>query len=217
MLRHGVLQGDVDLRELEVTVGRILRGLVPQGLPRFTPLGIRNRGASGQEVRAFWSIPDHECGVRLVRDLGMGVAMVSVESAADELGAAVFDALARDIPCVSLDAILDNESRFEEMPELVFLAALSVRHAPTERVAAIVERLLTSPNEAARVSAAGAAVLLDRDELVSALKAAAARQDASPTARTVFQTSLRDLENHVAAWHRDKPFADPEEVFRVRW
>jgi len=216
MLRHGVLQGDIDLRELATAIGRILRSLVPQGVPRFTPLGIRNRRPS-QEVRAFWSIPDHECGVRIIRDLGMGVAMVSVESAADPLGATVFEALSQEIPCVSVDAILDNESRFEEMPELVFLAALAVRHAPTDRVAAIVKRLLTSPNEAVRVSAAGAAVLLNGGELVSAVKAAAAREDLSPAARSVFQTSIRDMETHVAAWNRDKPFAEPEEVFRIRW
>lgn len=216
MLRHGVLQGDTDLRELATAVGRILRGLVSQGVPRFLPLGIRNR-RSGQEVRAFWSIPDHECGVRLVRDLGMGVAMVSVESAADALGATVFEVLAQEIPCVSIDTILDNESRFEEMPELVFLAALAVRHAPTDRVVAIVKQLLTAPSEAARVSAAGAAALLNGDELVSAVKAAGAREDLSPAARSVFQTSIHDMENHADEWNRDKPFADPEEVFRVRW
>lgn len=216
MLRHCVLQGDIDLRELEMAVGRILRGLVPQGVPRFTPLGIRNR-RPGQEVRAFWSIPDHECGVRLVRDLGMGVAMVSVESAADALGTTVFEVLTQEIPCVSIDTILDNESRFEEMPELVFLAALAVRHAPTDRVVAIVKQLLTAPNEAVRVSAAGAAVLLNGGELASAVKAAGAREDLSLAARSVFQTSIRDMETHVAAWNRDKPFADPEEVFRVRW
>ena len=216
MLRHGVIQGDTDLRELEMAVGRILRGLIPQGVPRFTSLGIRHR-KPGQEVRAFWSIPDHECGVRLVRDLGMGVAMVSVESAADSLAATVFEVLAREIPCVSIDTILANESRFEEMPELVFLAALSVRHAPTDRVVAIVKQLLTAPDEAVRVSAAGAAVLLNRDTLVSAVKAAAARDDLSAGARAVFQTSIRDMETQAAAWNRDKPFADPEEVFGVRW
>jgi len=216
MLRHGVLQGDTDLRELATAVGRILRGLMPQGVPRFVPLGIRNR-KPGQEVRAFWSIPDHECGVRLVLDLGMGVAMVSVESAVDALGATVFEVLAQEIPCVSIDTILYNESRFEEMPELVFLAALSVRHAPTDRVVAIIKRLLTAPSEDARVSAAGAAVLLDGGELVSAVKAAGAREDLSLGARRVFQTSIRDMETHAAAWNRDKPFADPEEVFLVRW
>lgn len=216
MLRHGVLQGDTDLRELATAVGRILRGLVPQGVPRFVPLGVRNR-RSGQEVRAFWSIPDHECGVRLVRDLGMGVAMVSVESAADALGATVFEVLAHEIPCVSIDTILANESRFEEMPELVFLAALAVRHAPTDRVVAIVKQLLTAPSEAVRVSAAGAAALLNGGELVSAVKAAGAREDLSLVARRVFETSIRDMETHVAAWSRDKPFADPEEVFLVRW
>lgn len=216
MLRHGVLQGDTDLRELAVAVGRILRGLVPQGVPRFMSLGIRTR-KSGQEVRAFWSIPDHECGVRLVRDLGMGVAMVSVESAADALGATVFEVLAQEIPCVSIDTILYNESRFEEMPELVFLAALSVRHAPTDRVVTIVKQLLTAPSEAARVSAAGAAALLNVDDLVSAVKTAGAREDLSPAAQKVFQTCIRDMETHEAAWNRDKPFADPEEVFLVRW
>jgi len=216
MLRHGVLQGDTDLRELATAVGRILRGLMPQGVPRFVPLGIRNR-KPGQEVRAFWSIPDHECGVRLVLDLGMGVAMVSVESAVDALGATVFEVLAQEIPCVSIDTILYNESRFEEMPELVFLAALSVRHAPTDRVIAIVKRLLTAPSEDARVSAAGAAVLLDGGELISAVKAAEAREDLSLASREVFQTCIRDMETHAAAWNRDKPFADPEEVFLVRW
>lgn len=216
MLRHGVLQGDTDLRELANVVGRILRGLMAQGVPRFLPLGIRNR-KPGQEVRAFWSIPDHECGVRLVRDLGMGVAMISVESAADALGTTVFEVLAQEIPCVSIDTILYNESRFEEMPELVFLAALSVRHAPVDRVVAIVKQLLIVPSEAARVSAAGAAVLLNGDELLSAVKAAEAREDFSPAARKVFQTSIRDMETHAAVWNRDKPFADPEEVFLVRW
>ena len=216
MLRHGVLQGDIDLRELAIAVGRILRGLLPQGVPWFLSLGIRNR-KPGQEVRAFWSIPDHECGVRLVRDLGMGVAMVSVESAADALGATVFDVLAQEIPCVSIDTILYNESRFEEMPDLVFLAALAVRHAPTDRVVAIVKRLLTSSKEPVRVSAAGAAMLLDGDELLAAVKAAGAREDLSPAARDVFETCIRDMESHAAAWKRDKPFADPEEVFGVRW
>lgn len=216
MLRHGVLQGDIDLRELAKAVGGILLDLVPQGVPRFLSLGIRNR-RPGQEVRAFWSIPDHECGVRLVRDLGMGVAMFSVESAADALGATVFEALAQGTPYVSIDTILYNESRFEEMPELVFLAALAVRHAPTDRVVAIVKQLLAAPNEDARVSAAGAALLLDGGELVSAVKAAGAREDLSPSAQRVFQATIRDMETHAAAWNRDKPFADPEEVFSVRW
>lgn len=147
----------------------------------------------------------------------MGVAVVSVESAADALGATAFEVLAQEIPCVSVDTILDNESRFEEMPELVFLAALAVRHAPTDRVVAIVKHLLTAPNETVCVSAAGAAVVLNGGELASAVKAAGAREDLSPAARSVFQTSIRDMEAHAAAWNRDKPFADPEEVFLVRW
>jgi hypothetical protein len=216
MLRHGVLQGDTDLRELALAVGRILGDLMPQGVPWFSPLGIRNR-KPGQEVRAFWSIPDHECGVRLVLDLVMGVVMISVESAADALGATVFEVLAREIPCVSIDTILDNESRFEEMPELVFLAALSVRHAPTDRVVAIVKQLLTAPSEDVRVCAVGAAAVLNGDELVSAVKAAGGREDLSPAAQRVFETSIRNMETRGAAWNRDKPFADPEEVFLVRW
>jgi hypothetical protein len=60
-------------------------------------------------------------------------------------------------------------------------------------------------------------VLLNGDELLSAVKAAGAREDLSPTGRSVFQTSVRDMETHEAAWKRDKPFTDPEEVFRVRW
>lgn len=216
MFQHIVLQGDSDLRELEFEVGRVLRGLVREGAPRFLPLGIRNTRPR-QEVRAFWSVPGHDCGVRLVQDQELGIVAASVESAAAGVGKRVIEVLTAALPSVSVDAILQSEARFEDTPELVFRLALATRHAPKERELAIVRRLLTAASEAACVAAAGAAVLLGGDELLAAVRSAAAREDVSPSGRRVLEMSVHDLETEAAMCNRDEPFKDPEEVFRVRW
>ena len=215
MLQHIVLQGDVDLREAAFTVADALRGLVAEGISRFSTLGIRTP-RRGQEVRAFWSIPGHECAVRLVRDLELAVVMASVESCADPPFTRVAAALAAALPSVPVAVILENESRFEAMPELVFLLALATRHAPDERVRAIVANLLMSSVEDVRVSAAGGAILLGGQELREALRAAAARGDSSPSAQRVLEASLRDIEK-AATTERMSPFGDPSEAHRVRW
>ncbi|MGC4067429.1 MAG: hypothetical protein QM784_22840 [Polyangiaceae bacterium] len=216
MLRHIILFGEDGLRDYEITSNRTLRKLIPSGVPRFDSLGIRTPRAA-QEVRTFWSIPDHESVVRLVEDTEMGVLMASVDTLDAKLGEQIAAALAAELPSVPLEEMLSDESRFDEVPDLIFLLALAARNDADDRVLALVRRLLLSDNENARVSAAGAAVVLDKLELLEALKEAATRKDNTPAAKRVFDNAIVDLENHKAAHRRTEPFKDPEETFKVVW
>ena len=216
MLQHIVLQGDSDLRELEFATADALRGLMAEGLPRFVPLGIRNR-RSGQEIRAFWSLPDHACGVRLVRDMEMGVILASVECTNDDLGARVVDALSEALPSVSVATIMANEDSFERMPELVFLLALAARHAPSDGVVSRIKRLLSTPSETLLISVAGAAAVLGGQHFLEELRSAATRRDLTPAALSVLESCIGDVEGRASKWDRQEPFTSPEEVFSVRW